>query len=146
MKTFTNNTIRSWSPCYDPAEKYPDEATQHTVITILDDENLSHADRIWVIMRTDLVSEKLMRLFAVHCARTVVDKTTDERSINAINVAERFANGEANEADLSAAESAAWYAAESAASSAARSAARSAQREHLRKMIITGIETGDVKP
>lgn len=124
MKTFTNKDIRDWKPCYDPSKKYPDEATVHTVLTILDDDNLSHADRMWVVLRTEILSDKLLRLFAVHCARAAIDENTDERCINAINVAERFANGLATESELNEAHSEAHSAANSAADSATNYAAR----------------------
>lgn len=184
MKTFKNKDIRKWNPCYDPSKKYSDENQKHTILSILDDENLSFEDRIWVIMRTELVSEKLMRLFAVYCARSIPQ--TDQRCIDAINLAERIANGEdisesaARLAAESAALLAAWSAAllaeevaaraaaatviagtsvgvRSAAISTARSAswslaegvasaaAQAAQKEHLRKMILAGINTRDVK-
>jgi hypothetical protein len=95
-------------------------------------------DTLWVLRAVDGY-EKEMRLFAVFCARQVQHLMTDKRSINAIDIAERFAHGEAMELDLVAARDAAraaWaasdaaraaaYAAEWAASDAARDAARDA--------------------
>jgi hypothetical protein len=100
---------------------------------------------LWVYNRLELSknNDRALRLFAVRCARSVPQ--TDPRSIAAIDCAERFANGIAAMAELSAAWSAArsaaesawsaarsaalsaaWSAAESAAESAARSAAESA--------------------
>lgn len=94
-------------------------------------------DTLWVLRAVDGY-EKEMRLFAVFCARQVQHLMTDERSINAIDVAERFAHGEAMELDLVAARDAAWaasdtakaaaWAAEWVASDAARDAARAAAR------------------
>jgi hypothetical protein len=77
-------------------------------------------DTLWVLRAVDGY-EKEMRLFAVFCARQVQHLMTDEISINAIDVAERFAHGEATELDLVAARDAAR-----AASAAARDAARAA--------------------
>ncbi|MEY4213104.1 MAG: hypothetical protein RL458_1330 [Pseudomonadota bacterium] len=68
------------------------------------------------------------QLFAVWCARQVQHLMIDERSINALDVAERHANGEATYEELAAAGSAAWDAAWAAAGSAAWSAAWSAAR------------------
>jgi Mg-chelatase subunit ChlI len=64
--------------------------------------------------------------------RKTLDLLTDERSLNAVNVALRFARNEANAEELSAARSAAWSAAWSAARSAARSAAWSAAESAAR--------------
>ena len=76
-----------------------------------------------------------LRLFAVWCARGVQHMIKDQRSIRAIDVAERFANGEATADELAAARAAArdaawdaawaaaWYAAWAAAWDAAWDAA-----------------------
>jgi hypothetical protein len=87
----------------------------------------------WALDKCELHDEKKDRLFACWCARytplcdgrTNWDNLTDMRSREAVEVAERFAKGEASESELESAESAAWSAARSAAWSA-RSAARSA--------------------
>jgi hypothetical protein len=81
-------------------------------------------DTLWVLRAVDGY-EKEMRLFAVFCARQVQHLMTDERSINAIDVAERYANGEATELDLTAARAAAGAAAR-AATKAAKAATRDA--------------------
>ena len=73
-------------------------------------------------------SDKSLRLFAVYCARQVEYLLTDERSKNAINVAEKYANSKATKEELAAAWDAAWAAASAAASAAARDAARDAAR------------------
>lgn len=63
---------------------------------------------------------------------------TDQRSKDALNVAERFANGNATQSDLDAARAAAWAAARAAAWDAARdaagAAARDAQEKELRRV------------
>ena len=66
------------------------------------------------------------RLFAVWCARQVQHLMTDERSIAALDVAERHANGEATGEELDAAWAAAWAAAGAAARAATCASARSA--------------------
>ena len=69
------------------------------------------------------LSDKQLRLFAVRCARRVQHLMTDPRSVAALDVAERYANGEAKDDELSAAVDAAWDARDAAAD-AARDAAR----------------------
>jgi len=155
MKRFTINDIRKWKPCYDPSEHLP-ESWQGTALDILNDNRILFRDRLWVIMRTDLVSERLMRRFAVWCARQVQHLMDDERSIHALDVAEAYAENRwliddaayaaAWENKLAAAEAAAkdaiegaaaawtvaqataWYAARAAARNAAWDAAKDAAR------------------
>jgi hypothetical protein len=130
MKRFNVADITEWNPCYPPTKHLPEDWSG-TVIDILDNKNIPFEDRLWVIMRTDLVSEKLMRLFAVWCARQVQHLMKDARSIKAIDVAEAFANGLATKDELDAARDvarAAAWAAEDAedAGDVARDVARAA--------------------
>ena len=66
---------------------------------------------IWVATRPGVLDNRTLRLFAVFCARTVEHLSTDQRSRDAIDVAERHAKGEARDAELDAARDAARYAA-----------------------------------
>ena len=56
------------------------------------------------------LSDRSMRLFAVWCARQVQHLVKDQRAIDAIDVAERFANGLADHEALRQARVAAWTA------------------------------------
>ena len=84
---------------------------------------------LWIATRPGVLPDRDLRLFAIWCARQVQHLLTDDRSRAAIDVAERFANGQATQEELgsawSAAADAAWSAA-AAAAAAARSAAWSA--------------------
>ena len=73
------------------------------------------------------LSDNQLRLFAVRCARRVQHLMTDPRSIAALDVAERYANGQATDDELSAARNAASAAAEDAAEAAVRNAAGAAK-------------------
>ena len=134
MKIFTIQDIRGWQPCYDPAKVLP-EGWSGTVVDILKMENIPPQDRLWVVCREDLIDAKTLRLFAVWCARQVEYLMNDPRSIEALNCAEKFANGEATAEDLSAARAAASDAARDAASDAARAKARDAQIKKLIEMV-----------
>jgi hypothetical protein len=128
MKT-TLNKIREHSPCTEGWKKLlshlgktqaDDEPL--SITTILDSNGLD--DALWCLRAVD-GHEKEMRLYAVWCARQVQHLMTDKRSIDALDVAERYANGQATQEELDAAWDAAWDAAR-AAGGAARTAARAA--------------------
>ena len=76
-----------------------------SLATVLDSNGLD--DALWCL-RSVKGHEREMRLFAGWCARRVGHLMTDERSLNALNVAERHANGEATDGELAAASAAAW--------------------------------------
>ena len=81
----------------------------------------------WVATRPSVLTDKELRLFAVFCARQVQHLMTDPRSIEAIDVAEKYAQGKASDDELAAARSAARtaaYAAAYAAYAAADAAAK----------------------
>ena len=94
----------------------------------------------WLIWILDVVhaerDEKAERIFAVWCARNTPlpdgrvtgDLLTDPRSLAALVVAERFANGNATEEELTADRTSARAAARAAAWAASRAAAADASR------------------
>jgi hypothetical protein len=107
MKTFTLDDIRNLHPCYDP-KRYAPEGWSGTLVDILDATQISAKDRIWVV--AGLLDDRTNRLFAVWCARQALALVgnPDPRSVNACDVAERYANGEATLEELHAASDAAW--------------------------------------
>jgi hypothetical protein len=126
MKTFTIDDIREWRPCYDPARVLPKDWSG-TALDILKLGHIEPEDRFWVVLRKDILSKKILILFAVRAAREVQHLMRDERSINALDVAERYAHDEATEEELEAAWDAAWTAAGTAARAAAWAAAGAAR-------------------
>ena len=97
---------------------------------------------IWVATRKGVLTDRELRKFAVWSARQVQHLMTDPRSVAALDVAERHADGLATDAELYAARAAAWAAAGDArdaawaaadAADAARDAARDAQAAWLRE-------------
>jgi hypothetical protein len=125
LRYFDADDIRSWGPCYDPS-RYVENGVRLNAVKVLEDGRIPHGDRLWCVLRPEIVSERAMRLFAVWCARQVQHLMKDPRSIAALDVAERFANGEATEAERDAAGYAARAAARAAATAAAGYAARAA--------------------
>jgi len=144
MITTTLNRIKEHGPCEAGWKKL----LKHLGKTKADDEPLPFSvivesngidDALWCC-RVEPDHDKTWRLFAVWCARQVEHLLTDKRSIEAINVAEKYAHGEATEQELeiaraaaaaatedsARAEAAAWAAARAEAMAAARAAARAA--------------------
>lgn len=118
MKT-TLNEIRRHSPC-DPGwkkllrnlgKKAADDEPL-AITTILDSNGID--DALWCLRAVDGYQRE-MRLYAVDCARSVQHLMTDKRSIAALDVAERHADGLATDAELAAARAAARDAAMDAA-------------------------------
>jgi hypothetical protein len=133
-KKINNKLIRSFDPCYDPSEVgIPNGESLKVKEWIEKYRNTVNEkqDVIWLICRPEFMSDCDCRLFAVWCAREALKLTEspDERSVNACNVAEKFANGQATSEELDAARAAAWDAAWAAARDAARAAARDAARD-----------------
>ena len=131
MKT-TLNQIREHGPCTDGwakllknlgKTKADDEPINIT--TIFESNGLD--DALWCL-RAVKNHEREMRLFAVECARSVQHLMTDKRSLNALDVSERFANGLATEEELSVARAAAGAAARAAAGAATKAATKAATR------------------
>ena len=131
----TLNKIREHSPCcegwrrlltYLGKTKADDEPLSFK--SILDSNGLD--DAIWALRSIDVPE---VRLFAVRCVRQIQHLISDERSLNALDVSEAYAVGEATKDELSAAwdaaRDAAWSAAEAAAGYAAEAAARDAARD-----------------
>jgi hypothetical protein len=126
MKT-TLNAIRSHDPCAEGWKKL----LQHLGKTEADDEPLSIKeilssngldDALWCLRAVDGY-DKEIRLLAVAYARQVQHLMTDPRSIAALDVAERYAHGQASDDELAEASAAAWDAACDAACDAAGGAA-----------------------
>lgn len=82
-------------------------------------------DAIWCLRTVD-ATHRQARLFAVTCARRVQRLMRDSRSIAALDVAERYANGQASSYELCIASISAGHAISSDNSFAARRAATSA--------------------
>ena len=118
--------------------RYCDQISVRTIL-----ESNGFDDALWALRCIDDTDGEI-RKFAIWCARQVEHLMIDRRSVNALNVAERYANGLATNAELSAAwaaagagaaaEAAAWAAAgagaaaEAAAGAGARAAAGAAAR------------------
>ena len=122
-------TLKKIRACH-PCESGWTKLLKHLGKTSADDEPLPFSvilesngldDALWCC-RAAPEYDREWRLFAVWCARQVQHLMTDQRSIDALDVAEQFANGRATQAELAAA----WAAARDAARTAAWAAASDA--------------------
>ena len=120
LKSLNWSDFDQHKPCYSPQERYGDFSG--TILDILKDERVPDDEKIWAFTREGIMDDRTLRLFAVGCARKVQHLMADQRSINALDVAERYANGLASDEDLASAKKAAWEAAREAAWEAAREA------------------------
>ena len=124
--TTTLAAIRQHSPCEDGWAKLLKHLGKTkadneplALVTVLDSNGID--DALWCL-RAVKDHEREMRLFAVWCARQV-QQMKDARSMAALDVAERHANGSATNEELAAARDAARDAARAAAWAAAWDAA-----------------------
>ena len=136
--TTTLNRIYSCNPCddgwsagMDAAGKSEPDDEPISYEAILDAVGLDNA--LWCC-KAEPGHSALWRRYAVWCARQVAHLMTDLRSIAALDVAERHANGDATDEELAAA----WAAAGAAARAAAGAAARAAQSAAFRQLVTTG--------
>ena len=127
----TLNAIRSHNPCteiwkklltYLGKTKADDEPL--SILTILDSNGLD--DALWCLRAVE-GHDRQIRLYAVWCARQVQHLMAGSRSVAAIDVADRYANGAATRDELVAAWEAAWDAAEAAEAAEAAGDARAAR-------------------
>lgn len=126
----TLNAIREHQPCVSgwvtvlaAVSKTKADDEPFPLAILLNSNGLD--DTLWALrVRPDLSA--LWRLYAVWCVRQVQHLLTDSRSLDALEVAERYARGAAGNTELAAARTAAWTAATKAAPKAAREAAAEA--------------------
>lgn len=138
----TLNQIRAKSPCAEGWTKLlahlgktKADDVPLSIITILDSNGLD--DALWCLQAVE-GHDREKRLYAVWCARQVQHLMKDKRSIDALDTAERFANGLATQEELDAARAAAGGAACNSAGDAscnsAGDAAMDAQEKRLREI------------
>ena len=125
MITISLDEIREHGPCadgwvtlLDHLGKTKADDVRFPMTVVLDSNGLD--DALWCCRCLPQYNRE-WRLFAVWCARQVQHLMTDQRSVDALDVAERYANGGATVEELTSAGAAAW-----AAGAAARAAARDA--------------------
>jgi uncharacterized MAPEG superfamily protein len=113
MKTRTIKDLKKHDHWDNPTKHLP-ENWEGTAIDILNITNCPAKDRIWMVTRRKLFfTDRQLRLFACDCAERALSRAEnpDPRSVEAIKVARRYANGKATRKELIAAYKAACSAA-----------------------------------
>jgi hypothetical protein len=149
MITITLNEIRMHKPCPDGWVKL----LKHLGKTQADDKRFPYEvvidsnglnDALWGLRCLPAEHHGWVRKYAVWCARQVQHRMTDKRSLDALDVTERYADGNATVEEWTAASIAAraaardaanvsaWDATWAAAGAAARTAANVAARDAAR--------------
>jgi hypothetical protein len=130
MKKITYQLVKSFQPCYDPEELGIDITLELAPREFIEQfrDKINNDDILWILLRSEFLSDKDLRLFAVWCAREALKlvDNPDPQSVEACNVAEKYANGEVTKKELKRAQDAAGYAVQDIARYAAQYAARAA--------------------
>jgi len=100
---------REWA-CSDARRRFKDFHPHQVWETCADPDAL-----LWALERLGYNDIQVLRLWTCWCIRQIWEQLTDERSRAAVEIAERYAVGEATEEELKAARDAAWDAARYAA-------------------------------
>lgn len=71
-----------------------------TILDLMLHPEFSSSQKLEAFTKEGIVDDQTLRLFAVRCARRVSHLLQDKKILNAIDVAEKYANGEATEKGL----------------------------------------------
>lgn len=107
----TRELLMGWRACYTDgriAEIVPKAGL--TPLEVCDFSGVSTQDRMWVLLREEVLSTKVLRLLACNWARQALalDPMVDSRAVDTIEVAERYAYGRATEDEFAEARDAAY--------------------------------------
>ena len=142
MKTVTVEQFLTFNPCYgeDRIRRIAERTgkTEFTALDILAIPRIPDKDRLWAVLREELIDAPIMHEFACRCAERALSKVDnpDQRSIAAISAKRAWLKGEITDEQLSTAWGAAW----NAAWGAARTAEYAWQVSEIKKML-KGVET-----
>ncbi len=139
MKTITVDDFTSFGPCWlnsvagrRKIKHYAAMKFEWTALDILALDGVSADDKLWLVLRPELLDDAIMHEFACRCAEKALAsiENPDQRSVDAIAAKRKWMKGEITDAELNAAwdaaRDAAWAAAWDAAEAAAWGAARDA--------------------
>jgi hypothetical protein len=134
MKTVTLEQFIALGPCWLKEDggmarlkKIAGRKKNWSALDILRLESVSADDRLWAVLREELIDAPILHEFACRCAENALKLVDgpDPRSVAAIEAKRKWLRGEISDEELAAAE----YAARAAAKDAARDAAWAAARD-----------------
>lgn len=141
MKTITYEDFVSFKPCWlvfeEERDKHADQLSRYrairdewSAIDILRLDEVDAEDRLWLVLREELIDAPILHEFACRCADRAIARIgkPDSRSVAAIEAKRKWLRGEISDDELDAAWDAALAAAKYAARAAARAAAMAAAR------------------
>lgn len=145
MKTITYEDFVSFKPCWliyeEERDKHADQLSSYRAIRdewsaldILRLDEVNVEDRLWLVLREELIDAPILHEFACQCAERALARidNPDARSVAAIEAKRKWFRGEISDDAMDAARDAAWDAAKYAARAAARAAAMAAARAAAR--------------
>ena len=150
MKTITYEQFLEFEPCYldDPKKKALMDSIaarreRWSALDILALDEIPPADRLWAILREELIDAPILHEFACRCAERALScvENPNPHSVRAIEVKRAWLRGKATDEELAAARRAA-RAARHATWAAAEAAERQWQIEELQKILMEVVENG----
>jgi len=123
LKTVTVTGFMKFKPCYNRAKikEIAGDKKYWTALDILRIESVSSANKLWAVLREELIDAPILHEFACRCAENALKlvDNPDPRSVAAIEAKRAWLRGEIDNNQLDAA----WDAAQAAARAAALAAA-----------------------
>lgn len=117
MNSITYEEFLEFEPCWLKTEegavqlkKIGVRKERWTALDILALDDVSAEDRLWAVLREELIDARILHKFACWCAEDALShvENADERSWNAIKVKRAWLRGEASDAELDIARDTAW--------------------------------------
>lgn len=136
-KVVTLEQVLSLNPCYSREKilKLSHGRMELTVGEIINLRFVPAEDKLWLLLREEIIPARTLHEFALWCAETalIIAEVADERSWHALTVKRLWLDGKATDKELDAAKTAArdaaWDDAKDAAWDAARYAAKAATKD-----------------
>ena len=117
MRSITYEEFLEFDPCYlrnrekkALMDSIARRKKRWTALDILGLEEIPDEDKLWCVLREELIDEKTLHEFACVCAERALSRVgnPDSRSIAAIAAKRAWMRGEITDAELAAARDAAW--------------------------------------
>lgn len=104
MKTITIDEFLGFGPCWDEKDFVPYRKMQEqwSALDILRLPDVSDQDKLWAVLRPELVSDDILHEFACRCAEMALSlvEEPDPRSIAAIEAKRAWLRGEIDDKEL----------------------------------------------